>query len=149
MDIGNKIVSIEGNMSTSNKVGIRTFDKDWVFVEYYISLAWSKIATKAQTKHKGYTVKKGDTLSSIATKYGTTWQKLYNQNRDTIVNPNLINIGQVIKVDTPKDVYYTVKRGDTLSSIATKYNTNWKTLAKINKLKNPNLIHTGQKLLIK
>lgn len=38
-----------------------------------------------------YTVKSGDTLSSIAKKYNTTWQKIYNDNKNVIGNnPNLI-----------------------------------------------------------
>ncbi len=38
-----------------------------------------------------YVVKKGDTLSGIAARYGTTWQKLYEKNKNIIgSNPNLI-----------------------------------------------------------
>lgn len=43
-----------------------------------------------------YTVVKGDTLSGIAAKYGTTYQKLAEYNG--ISNPNIINIGQKIKI---------------------------------------------------
>ena len=43
-----------------------------------------------------YTVKAGDTLSSIATKYGTTWQALKAKNG--LHNPNLIYPGQVLKI---------------------------------------------------
>lgn len=43
-----------------------------------------------------YTVKKGDTLSGIAAKYGTTWQWLAQVNG--IANPNLIYPGQVLRV---------------------------------------------------
>ncbi len=44
-----------------------------------------------------YTVKKGDTLTSIAKKYNTTWQKIYNDNKSIIgSNPNLIKVGQVL-----------------------------------------------------
>lgn len=46
-----------------------------------------------------YTVKKGDTLSGIAKKYGTTWQKLYEKNKSVIgSNPNLIIPGQVLTI---------------------------------------------------
>lgn len=42
-----------------------------------------------------YVVKKGDTLSGIAARYGTTWQKLYEKNKNVIgSNPNLIIPGQ-------------------------------------------------------
>ena len=43
-----------------------------------------------------YTVKKGDTLSGIAKKYGTTYQKLAEYNG--ITNPNIIHVGQKIKI---------------------------------------------------
>lgn len=43
-----------------------------------------------------YTVKKGDTLSSIAKKYGTTWQKLQSLNK--LSNPNVIKPGQKLTV---------------------------------------------------
>lgn len=43
-----------------------------------------------------YVVKSGDTLSGIAAKYGTTYQKLAQYNN--ISNPNAIAVGQVIKI---------------------------------------------------
>ena len=46
-----------------------------------------------------YVVQKGDTLSSIAEKYNTTWQKIYEDNKDVIGdNPNLIIVGQELKI---------------------------------------------------
>ena len=45
--------------------------------------------------------------------------------------------------------YYTVKRGDTLSGIAKKYGTTYQNLAKLNGIKNPNLIYAGQKIRVK
>ena len=44
---------------------------------------------------------------------------------------------------------YTVRSGDTLSSIATKYKTTVQKLVKDNNIKNPNLIYAGQKIIIK
>lgn len=52
----------------------------------------------AQPNSKLYKVVKGDTLSSIAKKYGTTWQKLFDMNKGTINNPNLVYYGTYIKV---------------------------------------------------
>ena len=45
-----------------------------------------------------YTIQKGDNLSKIARKYGTTWQKIYNNNKDVLKSPNKIYIGQQIKI---------------------------------------------------
>ena len=44
---------------------------------------------------------------------------------------------------------YIVKSGDTLSSIAKKYGTTYKKIAKNNNISNPNKIYPGQKLIIK
>ena len=55
-----------------------------------------KMAAKKQTAHVYYVVKRGDTLSGIASKYGTTYQQLAKING--IANPNKIYPGQKIRV---------------------------------------------------
>lgn len=45
-------------------------------------------------------------------------------------------------------ITYTVKKGDTLSAIAKKYETTVEALASINGIKNVNLIHVGKVILI-
>lgn len=45
--------------------------------------------------------------------------------------------------------YYTVKKGDTLSEIATKYGTTYQKIASLNNIANPNKIYVGQKLRVK
>lgn len=108
-------------------------------------------STTSQNTVRTYTVKAGDTLSGIASMYGTTYQHLAQING--ISNPNIIHVGQVIKIDgttsTSVAVYYTVQRGDTLSGIATKYGTTYQKLAQMNGISNPNLIYAGQKLRVK
>lgn len=100
-----------------------------------------------------YTVQKGDTLSQIAMRYRTTYQKIAKYNK--IENPDLIYIGQKIVIPPSNtvvsQVIYTVKKGDTLSSIGEKYNINWKKIYEKNKDvigDNPDLIFEGQKLVI-
>lgn len=54
-----------------------------------------------------YTVKAGDTLSEIALRYGTTYQELARINN--IANPNLIYVGQVLKVNSTNNNTVTYK----------------------------------------
>lgn len=96
-----------------------------------------------------YIVKSGDTLSEIAEKYNTTYQKIAKDNN--IENPNLIYPNQKLKIYTNvlQETIYIVKSGDTLSEIAQKYNTTYQKIAKDNNISNPNLIYPNQKLVIK
>lgn len=94
-----------------------------------------------------YTVKPGDTLSKIAARYGTTWQNL--QKLNGLPNPNLIRVGQKLKVSGSAAQYYTVKRGDTLSGIAARYGTTWQKLQSMNNIRNANVISVGQKIRVK
>lgn len=102
-----------------------------------------------------YRVASGDTLSGIAAKFGTTWQRLAQING--LTNPNLLYIGQVLKIDAnavkpvapkPAGTVYTVHQGDTLSGIATRFHTTWQRLSSINHLADPNRIFVGQHLRI-
>ena len=96
-----------------------------------------------------YIVKSGDTLSDIAKMYGTTYQKLAQYNG--IANPNLINVGQKIRIPGTTaitETVYIVKSGDTLSAIAEKYGTTYQKLAQYNGIANPNVISIGQKIRI-
>lgn len=95
-----------------------------------------------------YVVKSGDTLGGIASHYGTTWQRL--QALNGLSNPNWIYPGQRLKVtgNVGAQRTYTVRYGDTLSSIASHYGVNVYTLAHKNGIGNINLIYPGQKLNI-
>ena len=56
-----------------------------------------KLLIPVESKIETYIIKKGDTLTKIANKYKTTWQKLYNLNRNILGNnPNKIKPGQII-----------------------------------------------------
>ena len=104
-----------------------------------------------------YTVQRGDTLSQIAQRYGTTVQEIASINN--ISNPNLIYPGQVFRILTNSttngsetrgtgSITYTVRRGDTLSQIAKAYGVTIAHLVEINGIQNPNLIYPGQKIRI-
>ena len=106
----------------------------------------------SKTNEINYVVKKGDTLSLIASKYNTTYQKLASYNN--ISNPNKIYPGQIIKIKQEMNINptnYVVKKGDTLSSIASRYKTSCKKIYEKNKNiigKNPDKIKPGQVLSI-
>lgn len=107
-----------------------------------------KIPGEENIKENAYTVKKGDNLYSIARTYGTTVDKLKDINNLT---SNNLSIGQVLKLpssDTTKDnVVYTVKKGDSLYSIAREYGTTVDALKKLNNITS-NTLSIGQKLLL-
>lgn len=108
-----------------------------------------EIKEEVNTSEIAYTVKSGDTLSGIASKYDTTYQKLAEYNN--IKNPNIIYVGQVIKIPTTENtpVTYTIKKGDTLSGIAKKYNTTVEKLVELNNIKDADKIYVGQKIRVR
>lgn len=105
-----------------------------------------------------YTVQSGDTLSSIATRYGVTVENLASING--LSNPNLIYPGEVLKIYPRKNrnivnrhkmefsSTYIVRLGDTLSFIARRFNTTVNDLVELNNIVNPNLIYPGEILKI-
>ena len=105
----------------------------------------------------------------IRDRYNTTTATLTSLNN--LSNPNLIYVGQRLLVksastaaassatstatstasatstsSTTSATTYTVKSGDTLSSIASSHNTTTAALTSLNSLANPNLIYVGQVL---
>ncbi|ACL69852.1 peptidoglycan DD-metalloendopeptidase family protein [Halothermothrix orenii] len=110
----------------------------FVFIVFLTSLVQAAETTV-------YTVKRGDTLSKIAHYFDVNIEKIISLNK--INNPDVIRIGQKIKIPVKK-VTYQVKRGDSLWEIAKKFRVNIKTLIKINQIKNPRVIYAGQKIMI-
>ena len=94
-----------------------------------------------------YTVQKGDSLYSIARKYDTTIDRIKDLNNLTT---NLLSIGQVLLIptDTNLETTYTVQKGDSLYSIAKKYNTTVDRLKQLNNLSS-NLLSIGQILIVR
>lgn len=104
---------------------------------------------------KTYIVKSGDTLSSIATRFNTTYQDLARINN--IASPYVIYPNQVIKIKGDNTVAnntsnsattYVVKSGDTLSGIANKYGMTTSQIASLNGIANWNYIYIGQVLKV-
>ena len=94
-----------------------------------------------------YTVQKGDSLWVIANKYGITTEELKSYNN---LKSNLLSIGQVLKIPqgkTSTENIYTVKKGDSLWTIANRYNTTVEKIKVLNNLTS-NLLSIGQQLKI-
>jgi LysM repeat protein len=101
-----------------------------------------------------YTVQPGDTLYSIAKRYGTTVETLAALNN--IVNPSRIRAGLVLQISgtapppqPPQgDIVYVVQPGENLFRIALRHNMSYLYLAAYNNIANPNDIYVGQTILI-
>jgi LysM repeat protein len=113
-----------------------------------------------------YTVQRGDSLGTIAEKFGVTTKAILAVN-PTITNPDVLTVGQDIKLPAGPSVSapaasgetasgssssagqtYVVQRGDILSAIAKRYGVTLAALQKANNITNPDKIVVGQKLVI-
>lgn len=106
-----------------------------------------KIKDSSNNGKTTYTVQKGDSLWVIANKYGITTEELKNYNKLT---SNLLSIGQVLKIPqgkTSTENIYTVKKGDSLWTIANRYNTTVEKIKVLNNLTS-SLLSIGQQLKI-
>lgn len=83
--------------SCSRKMGLRGYGAEPTRVRASAPVEASAPAS-ARSRGGNYTVRSGDTLSRIAARNGTSWQALYAQNRDVLSNPNVLRVGQSLKV---------------------------------------------------
>ena len=148
----------ETNYIRSTKINGQTVDQNYMLVDYPFLIknkgkngygTGTANVKQQEPTIKTYTVAAGDNLSSIASRFGTTVAEICRLNN--IANANLIHPGQVLKLERAVDntVYYTVKLGDNLSSIAAAHGTTWQAIANLNGLSNPNRIYPGQNLRIR
>ena len=121
-----------------------------------------RVLYSKQLRSKWYTVRRGDTLSGVALRFGTTIRSLRTYNK--IGRRNQIYIGQVLQLPKRRSqptvrlasydpqnyslVSYKVRRNDNLSKIAKRFRTDAHHLVKINKIKNPNSLYPGQKIKV-
>ena len=119
--------------------------------------------SKNQSKQKYlyHVVKRGESLDSIAKKYGVSISELREWNK---LRSNRVKVGQRLIVGVKEEavkgkeeakkelkesaVYHVVKKGETLDKIAQKYGISVKELKELNNLKT-NKVYAGQKLIVK
>ena len=105
------------------------------------------------TESNVHVVRRGDTLSGIAKKYGTSVAAIQQANR---LRGSIIYVGQRLKIpgrsgnsdSQPKTIVHVVRRGETLSGIARRYGVTVSQIAKLNNIKPNSLIRVGQRLVI-
>jgi murein DD-endopeptidase MepM/ murein hydrolase activator NlpD len=95
--------------------------------------------------YESYTVQQGDMIGDIARNFGLNQDTLISCNG--IRNTRLIQIGQVLRVPNQDGILYTVKNGDTLSSVGEKFQTGTAALRAVNELFSET-IHAGTVLFI-
>jgi LysM repeat protein len=95
-------------------------------------------------------VQSGESLLTIAARYGTTWQAIAAANN--LANANYIFPGQRLNIPAggppPQPRTYTVQRGDNLTAIAVRFGTTVQVIMTANNIANPNFIAPGQVLTI-
>ena len=112
-----------------------------------------------QHRDRFHKVRRGETLSIIARRYGVKQNELVALNN--LRSRHRIRVGQVLTLPgsvnapiavarqpRPEDGVYSVRRGDTLSIIARRFDVSESQLVKANALRNRNLIAVGQRLQI-
>lgn len=115
------------------------------------------VATSGTRRY--YTVRRGDTISGIATRYGVTWMQIRQWNN---IRGDIIRTGQrltlytrravrtqpaVATVNLPASGVYTIGRNDTLWDISMRFNVSVADLKHWNNL-NSNTIYPGKKLIV-
>lgn len=107
-----------------------------------------------------YRVRLGDSISRIATKFGTSQRSIVRINN--LRNPNRIRVGQKLVIPVPGVIsqpttaqsssknrqIYVVKKGDTLSEIAQKHRTSVSNIRRWNNIRYGAYIYPGQKLSV-
>lgn len=129
---------------------------------YFFSLIFAFLTLDNVVRAQIYYVQPGDSLYSIAARYGTSVTVLQQDNGLTTTE---INSGQALRISRQVStetvssnntvrsgdslyITYIVKYGDPLYLIAKRYGISLKTLLAANNLKNVSSIRPGQKLLI-
>ncbi len=95
-----------------------------------------------------YKVRKGDSLGSIATRFGVSPQEISKANN--LRDDDLVYTGEQLRIPNKASLHiaYTVRKGDSLASIAASQDVSVQSITDANGLRNANLLQVGQVLAI-
>lgn len=107
------------------------------------------IANTLDSQFVEHTIINGETLSSIADKYGFSVSTIV-ANNPTLGDLDVIHPGQTLRIPTQKGLVYNVEAGDTLDSISRRYGVPLDDVLKLpaNGLSDADIIKPGQTLLL-
>ncbi|ENW05695.1 LysM peptidoglycan-binding domain-containing protein [Acinetobacter beijerinckii] len=110
------------------------------------SVKYDNVSASIGVKTENYTVQRGDTLSSIATKSKLSLNELAELNN--IKSNSGVRLGQTLKIPAGSTVpdQYVVQSGDSLSAIANKYDLSVNYIADLNGLQRTAGVRVGQRL---
>lgn len=141
-------ISKKFNTTVDNLKSINNLTTDSLAIGQIIKLPGTSSNNTPSVSENTYTVKSGDTLYSIARKYNVSVDSLKEINN---LSSNTLGVGKVLKIpnnlSSPTNVTYTVKKGDSLYSIAREFGTTVSALTSLNNL-STTALSIGQKLLL-
>ncbi len=100
--------------------------------------------TASSREIKSYTAQTGDTVQSIASKYGINAQTVKWANN---MNSDAVEPGRTMKILPMNGILYKAKAGESIDAIASKYGSNVEQIRSLNDLE-INGIRDGQELLV-
>ncbi|HWC31159.1 MAG TPA: peptidoglycan DD-metalloendopeptidase family protein [Dehalococcoidia bacterium] len=121
-----------------------------------LTLTSSECDTSQSDKYCVYTVKEGDTLSSIASNAGlkttedvANWELLVHSNKPDIVSEDdLLQVGQKLRIPRGQGVVHTVLSAETLSDLAGQFDVAVEDILQANNITDANTLAIGDELLI-
>ena len=112
---------------------------------FYKPVAVDTVVESGSSLLRHYTVKSGDTLTGIASKFGVSMMTLWWANK--LDSKDSLHQGQSLVIPPVNGLVITVKVGDTLDAISTKYKVDPQEVLDLNNLSDPLLV-VGQVLIL-
>ncbi len=124
---------------------------------------------EGRVSYESHLIRRGDTGSAIADRYGLPWSEIREHNQGQVGRDTNLQVGTTLRIPkyeqsryltgrevtsltrqqtvaaSGERIYHTVRRGDTISGIATRYGVTWMQIRLWNNL-HGDLIRTGQRL---